>query len=76
MAIQLLPIVLGILADRVLRKQIRKWLDVRSFDKEKNDLILAVIKARQDGKITKEESREIFRCAKKAGIAFLLDKIK
>jgi len=54
----------------------RKWLDVGSFDKESKDLILAVIKARQDGKITKEEGRDIFRHAKKAGIAFLLDKIK
>ena len=76
MAIHLLPIILGILADRVLRKQIRKWLDVKSFDKESKALILAVVKARQDGKITKEEGRDIFKHAKKAGIAFLLDKIK
>lgn len=76
MAFQLLPFLIGIGAGQLLRNRMRKWLDVRSFDKETKALILAVVKARQDGKITKEESRDIFKHAKKAGIAFLLDKIK
>jgi len=76
MAFPLLPFLIGLGAGRLLRNQMRRWLDVRSFDQEQKALILAVIKARQDGKITKEESRDILRRTMKMGIAFLLDKIK
>lgn len=76
MAIHLGSILLGILADRLLRRQIRKWLDVKSFDTEVKRLVFKVIEAKKDGKITKEEERELWKHIGKTGLAFLLDKIK
>ncbi len=76
MAIHLGPILIGIIADRILRKRIRKWLDVKSFDVEVKKLIFKVIEAKMDGKITKKEERELWKHVRKTGLAFLLDKLQ
>ena len=73
MAIPIAYILLGLLAGYHLKKLIRRWLNIKDFEAEMGELVLAVVKAKKTGK--KIDERKIWKEAKEAGLAYLLDKI-
>jgi len=73
MAVSIVYILLGLLAGHHLKKLIRKHLNIKDFETEMSELVLNVIHARQDGKITLQEAKVIWKEAKEAGLAKLLD---
>lgn len=75
MAVPLIPIILGIIASRQLKKLLQKWGEVGTFEEEFASLAIDVAIARRDHKITKEEARQVWRQAKKTGLAYLIKKI-
>lgn len=75
MAIPIAYILLGLLAGHHLKKLIRKYLNIKDFETEMGELVLKVIEARKDRKITLKEAKDIWKEAKEAGLAYLLDKI-
>ena len=73
MAVPIVYILLGLLAGHHLKKLIRKHLDIQDFETEMSELVRAVIYAKQTGK--KVDERRVWKEAKEAGLAYLLDKI-
>jgi len=73
MAIPVVYILLGLLAGHHLKKLIRKHLNIKDFETEMSELVLAVIDAKKGGKKFKE--RKVWKEAKEAGIAYIIDKI-
>jgi len=73
MAVPIVYILLGLLAGHHLKKLIRKHLNIKDFETELGQLVLEVVKAREDGKITLKEAKDIWKEAKEAGLAKLLD---
>ena len=76
MAVPILTIILGLYAGHKVKQLIKKWLDVESVEKEVGDLLLEIAKARQDGKIDKEDVPKILAQVKKVGLAYLLKLMK
>lgn len=75
MAVPIVYILLGLLAGHHLKKLIRKHLNIKDFETEMSELVLAVIDAKKDMKLTREEIKKIWKEAKEAGIAYIIDKI-
>jgi len=73
MAIPVVYILLGLLAGHHLKKLIRKHLNIKDFETEMSELVLKVIEVKRDGKLTLKEAREVWKEAKEAGLAKILD---
>jgi len=73
MAIPVVYILVGLLAGHHLKKLIRKHLNIKDFETEMGELVLKVIEVKKDGKLTLKEAREVWKEAKEAGLAKILD---
>lgn len=76
MAAPILGIILAVYGGYKAKQLLKKWLDVETVEKEVGDLLLEIAKARQDGKIDKEDVPKILKQVKKVGLAYLLKLIK
>jgi len=75
MAVPILYILLLLGAGHSLKNLLRKWGNVKDFQTELSEVLITVAEARRDGKITKEEQRQIFKEMKDAAKAWFIDKI-
>ena len=75
MAVPVVYILLGLLAGHHLKKLIRKHLNIKDFESEMGELVLKAIEVTKDGKVTRKELKEVWKEAKEAGLAKILDLI-